>query len=129
MKACACSLSSSMVPTISAAPYAFASGTDPLELLFAVFEVDRIDDALALAVGQRQVRWRLRIGGVDHDGRLDDADQLFVELRDVVHLVAIGALQADVDDVRAVLHLAPRDLDGFFPFLGGDQVLEERASR
>ena len=61
VNACACSLSSSMVPTTSAAPYAFAIGTDALELLLAVFEVDRVDDALALAVGQRQFH---RLGSV-----------------------------------------------------------------
>ena len=89
---------------------------DALELLLAVFQVDRIDDALALAISERQLDG-LRIGGVDHDRRLDLADQLLVERRDVRHLVAIGALQADVDDVRAVLHLPARDLAGLFPFL------------
>ena len=102
---------------------------DALELLFAVFQVDGVDDALALAIGERQLDG-LGIGGVDHDRRLADlADQLLVEQRDVVHFVAVGALQADVDDVRAVLHLPARDLDGLFPFLRGDQVLEQRASR
>ena len=42
-----------------------------------------------------------------------------------LHLVAIGALQADVDDVRAVLHLPARDFGGLFPLLFGDQVLEQ----
>ena len=93
---------------------------DPLELLFAVFEVDRVDDALALAIGERQLD-RRRIGGVDHDRRLDLADQLLVERRDVLHLVAIARLQADVDDVRAVADLPPRDLGRLFPLLLGDQ--------
>ena len=103
---------------------ACAMRADALELLLAVLQVDRVDDALALAVGQRQLH-RLRVGGVDHDRRFDLADQLLVERRDVLDLVAVGALQADVDDVRAVLHLPARDLGGLFPLLLGDQVLEQ----
>ena len=99
-------------------------GTEALELLLAILEVDGIDDALALAVSKRKLDGA-RIGGVDHDRRLDDADQLFVKKRDIRHLVAVGALQADVDDVRAVLHLAARDLDGLLPFLFRDQILEK----
>ena len=95
-----------------------------LELLLAVFQVDRVDDALPLAVGQRQLH-RRRIGGVDHDRRLDLADQLLVERRDVLHLVAVRALQAHVHDVRAVLHLPARDLGGLFPLLFRHQVLEQ----
>ncbi len=34
-------------------------------------------------------------------------------------------LQADVDDVGAVADLPAGDFGGLFPFLGGDQVLEE----
>ena len=103
---------------------AFGDRADALELLLAVLQVDRVDDALALAVGERQFH-RLGVGGVDHDGRFDLADQLLVEGRDVLDLVAIGALQADVDDVRAVAYLAARDLGGLFPFLRGHQILEE----
>ena len=103
---------------------AFRDGTQALELLFAIFQVDRVDDALSLAVGERQFH-RLGVGGVDHDGRFDLADQLLVEGRDVLHLFAVGALQADVDHVRAVAHLAPRDVGGLFPLLRGHQVLEE----
>src|ERR1039457_160908 len=66
-------------------------GTDQLELLLAILQVDGIDNALALAVGQREFQ-RARIGGVDHDGRLDLADQLVIERRDVAQFVAIRAL-------------------------------------
>ena len=97
---------------------------DLLEFLIAIFQVDRVNDALALAVGERQLDG-LGIGGVDHDRRLaGGADQFLVEERDVGHLVAVGGLKANVDDMGAVLYLAPRDLDCLFPFLGGDQVLE-----
>ncbi len=101
----------------------FRQRADALELLFAVFQIDRVDDALALAVRQRQFD-RARIGGIDHDRRLDDADQLLVEQRNVLDLIAIRALQTDIHDVRAVLHLPARDLDGLFPLLFRDQVLE-----
>ena len=99
-------------------------GADALELLLAILQVDRVDDALALAVGERQFH-RLRIGGVDHHRRFDFAVELLVEGLDVLHLIAVGALQADVHDVRAVLHLPARDLGGLFPLLFGDQILEE----
>ena len=98
---------------------------DPLELLFAVFQVDRVDDALALAVGQRQFDGP-RIGGVDHDRRFDLADQLRRRRAGCPSISSRSrGLQADVDDVRAVAHLAPRDLAGLFPLLFRDQVLEQ----
>ena len=49
-------------------------GADALEFLLAVFEVDGVDDAFALALGERQLDGA-RIGGVDHDRRFDLADQ------------------------------------------------------
>ena len=128
VNACACSLSSSMQPDHQRRAIALRERADALELLFAVLEVDGVDDALALAVGERQLDG-LRIGGVDHHRRFDLADELFVERRDVLHLVAIGGLQADVDDVRAVADLPAGDLGRLFPLLFGDQVLEQRASR
>src|SRR6185295_4923515 len=94
------------------------------ELFFAVLEVDRVDDPLALTIRQREFD-ALRIRRVDHDRSLDLPDQLVVERRNVLDLVAIGRLQTDIDDMRAVADLAPRNLARFFPFLAGDQVLEE----
>ena len=44
-------------------------GTDALEFLFPVLEVNRVNEAFALAVAQRQLDAD-GIGGVDHDGRL-----------------------------------------------------------
>ncbi len=79
--------------------------------------------ALALAVRQRALD-RDRVGRVDHDRRLDLVDQLLVEAIDVVQLVAVGVLQVDVDDLRAALDLASRDLAGLFVLLFGDQPLE-----
>ena len=42
-----------------------------------------------------------RIRRVNHDRRFDLADQFFVERRNVLDLVAVGALEADVHDVGA----------------------------
>ncbi len=95
-----------------------------LEFFFAVFQVDGVDDALALTVSESKLDGP-RIGGVDHDGDLDLADQLFVEGRDIPQFLPLGALQADVHDVGAVLDLATRDLGGFLPLFGADQLLEE----
>ena len=68
---------------------------------------------------------RAGIGGIDHHRRFDLGHQHPVEGIDVLQLFAFGGLQADVDDVRAVLHLPARDFGGFLPFLFGDHVLEE----
>jgi hypothetical protein len=94
------------------------------ELLFAVFQVDRVDDAFTLAVGERKLN-SARIGGVDHDRRFDFANQVLVERRNVVQLFAIRALKADVHDMRTALHLTASDFGGFFPLFGGDEILEQ----
>ena len=43
----------------------------------------------------------------------------------VLQFLAVGALEADVDDVGAVLDLPARDFGGLFPLLFGDHVLEQ----
>src|SRR5580700_8784152 len=82
------------------------------EFFLAVFEIDRIDDALSLAIGKRQFDGT-RIGAVDHHRNFDFANQLVIEGRNIFHLVTVGALQADVHDVRAAFYLTPRDFRGF----------------
>ena len=82
-----------------------------------------VDDAFALAIGERELDGA-RIGGVDHHRRFDFADELIVKRRNVFYFVAVGALQANVNDVRAAFHLAAGDFGGFFPLFGGDQTLE-----
>ena len=94
------------------------------EFLFAILQIDRVDDRLALAIGQR-LRHRLRIGGIYHHRRLDLANQLLVEQRNVFLLIALRALQAHIDDLRAAAHLPPRDLAGLFPLLFRHQILEQ----
>ena len=59
-----------------------------LEFFFAVFEVDRIDDALSLAPRQRMLN-RFGIGGIDHHRRLDLGHQLRVEGIDILELFAL----------------------------------------
>ena len=97
---------------------------DALEFFFAVFQVDRVDDGFALAVGQR-LRHRRRIRRVHHDRNFHLADQLLVKGWNVVLLVALRALQADVHDLRAAAHLPPRDLARFLPFFFGHKLLEQ----
>ena len=99
-------------------------GADALEFLFAVFEVDGVDDALTLAIGEREFDGA-RIGGIDHNGRFDFADELFVEEGDVVELIAIARLEADIDDVGAVADLAAGNFGSLFPFFFRDEVFEE----
>src|SRR5437763_1824077 len=64
---------------------------DPLELLLAILLVDRVDNALSLAIRQRRLR-RLPIRGVDHPRRLDPADQLLVERPNVLDLCTVRGL-------------------------------------
>ncbi len=99
-------------------------GDNLLEFFLAVFQVDGIDDGLALAIG-KGLHDGGGIGGVDHHRDFYFADQLFVERRNVFFLIALGALQADIDDVSAAANLAAGDFAGFLPLFIGDQVLEE----
>jgi hypothetical protein len=94
-----------------------------LEALFAVLEVDRVDDRLALRVGERALDHG-RVGRVDHERRLDLPDQLGQERQHVGELVAIGIGEADVDHLRAALDLLSADLARLFPRAFADQPLE-----
>ncbi len=84
---------------------------DFLEALLAVFEVDRIDHRLARRALERFFDHAM-IGRVDHQRHFDFLDLDFEEARDVGHLVAIGILQAYVEDVRAAAHLHAPDFGG-----------------
>jgi hypothetical protein len=78
----------------------------PFEFLFAVFQIDGIKNRLALTIRQRQLdrRW---IGRIDHHWRFHFSNQLLVERRNILLLVALGALQAHVYDVSSASHLPP----------------------
>ena len=85
---------------------------DFLEALLAVFEVDRIDERLARRALERFFDDAV-IGRVDHQRHFDFLDFDFEKAGDVGHLVAIGILQAYVEDVRAAAHLRAADFGGF----------------
>src|SRR6266851_4301764 len=95
-----------------------------LELFLAIFEVDGIDDGFALAISEG-LGDGTGVCGVDHHRRFYFADEFFVERRNVLLLVALGALQADVDNVRATTYLAAGNFAGFFPLFLGDEIFKE----
>src|SRR6266481_389127 len=99
-------------------------GDDFLEFFLAVFEVDGIDDGLSLAIGEGLLDGA-GVSGVNHHRGFYFADEFFVERRDVFFLVALGALQADVDNMSAAADLATGDFAGFFPLFFGDEIFEE----
>src|SRR5216683_5088933 len=101
-----------------------SDGNNFLELFLAIFEVDGIDDGFALAIREGPGDGA-GVGGVDHHRRFYFADEFFVERRNVLLLVALGALQADVDNVRATAYLAAGNFAGFFPLFFGDEIFEE----
>ena len=82
-----------------------------LEAGEAVLQVDRVEDRLALAVGEGALHDG-GVGRVDHQRRLDQADEAVEERLDVADLVAVGVLEADVEDLAAGLDLGAADLGG-----------------
>ena len=91
--------------------------SDRFDPLLAVLEVDRVHDRFALAVGQRDLHGA-GVGRVDHDRRLHRAAEAIVELAHRGHLVALGRLQAHIDDLGAALDLATGDLHRLVPLPG-----------
>src|SRR5258708_37126705 len=69
-----------------------------LEFLLAVFEIDGIDDGFALAISEG-LGDGAGIGGIDDHRSFYFADEFFVGRRNVLLLVALGALQVDVHNV------------------------------
>ena len=68
------------------------------------------------------------IGRIDHQRHFDFFDFDFEKARDVRHLVAIGILQAYVEDVRAAAHLHAPHFGGFLDLALRDQPLELAAA-
>src|SRR5258708_16042504 len=99
-------------------------GYNVLALFRARFEVDGVGDGFALAI-REGLGDGTGVGGIDHHRSFYFADEFFVERRNVLLLVALGALQADVDDVRATTYLAAGNFAGFFPLFFGDEIFEE----
>src|ERR1041384_1303572 len=98
-------------------------GRYALEFVESIFEVNRVDDRLALAIGQRAFNGD-RIGGIDHDRRLHHTNHLFIKSVDVVQLFAICVLKIHITDLRSAFYLLSSDLSRFLVFLFGDQALE-----
>ena len=90
----------------------------PFEFLFAILQVDGIDDGLPLAIAERQFNSR-GIGGIDHHRRFHFANQLFIKWLNILFLVSFRALQADIHNMCAAAHLSPCYLAGLFPLLFG----------
>ena len=97
---------------------------DAFKFFFTIFQVDGIDDRFSLAIRQRQFNGG-RIGGIDHHRSFYLANQFFVKRLDVRFFVALGALQADVHDVRATADLAAGDFAGLLPLFFRYQPLEK----
>jgi hypothetical protein len=94
-----------------------------VEFLLAILEIDRVDDAFALAIGQGPLDG-IVVGRVDHERHFDLVDDLLVKPIDVRHFVAVAVFQVDVDDVRAALDLGARNLGRFLEFFIGNEPLE-----
>ena len=98
------------------------------KLLFAFLQRDRIHDALALQALQPGLD-DLPLRGVHHERNLGDfglAGQQLQKARHRGDAVDHALVHADVDDVRAVLHLLPGHADRFFVFAFLDQLGELR---
>ena len=98
------------------------------ELVFALFERDRVDDAFALNALEASLD-DFPLGGVDHEGDFGDFGLAPQELQIARHggdAVDHAFVHADVEDVGAVLDLLTGDADGFFVFAFLDELRELR---
>jgi hypothetical protein len=89
----------------------------------AVLEVGRVEDGPAADPLEPGFH-HLRLGGVEHERRVDPGGQ---PARDLVHVdraVATDVVDAHVEDVRAFLHLVGGHLRGGVP-VGGQHRLAE----
>ena len=96
------------------------------EFVFAFFERDGVDDALALQAFEAGLD-DLPLGGVDHEGDFGDFGLAAEELQVAGHggdAVDHALVHADVDDVGAVFDLLAGDADGFFVLAFLDQLGE-----
>ena len=96
---------------------------DPGEALLAVFQVDRVDDGLALRTFQRGAD-HVRVGRVDHQRDFDLTHHLVQKRGHVGQLVAVRVGQTHVHDVGAAAHLPAADFRGVLERAFGDQPLE-----
>src|SRR6185312_10180171 len=82
--------------------------------LFAVFEIDRIDDRLAAIKLQRRFE-HAELGAVDRERRRNPAAHAPDRLGHIGGLVAADIGGAEIDRVRAFLDLLARRLDAAVP--------------
>ena len=96
---------------------------DGVDALAAVLHVDGVDDRAAGNRLERALDHR-RLGGVDHDRRLDGHRQQLDDLRHLLGFVAaLGDGDADVEHVRARFHLLARDVGDALVVVGKQQPL------
>ena len=114
---------SSIVSAISAAPCALRERDDPVELVAAGLEVDRVDDRAAGDLLERGLD-HLGLGRVDLDRRrLGQRDPLDDLAHLLVLVLALGQRDADVEHVGAALDLVLGDLDEAVVVVGEQQLL------
>ena len=104
---------SSMVSAMTAAPCSRTMRHDPREPgvgPVAVLVVDRVDDRAAAGQLQAGLDHR-RLGRVEHQRQRGRGGQPARHLAHVGHAVPADVVHADVEQVRAVAGLRPRDLD------------------
>ncbi len=82
--------------------------------LVALLEVDRVEDGPAAEPLQRGPGHRA-LGGVDHERHARLRAEAAGDLGHVGHAVGAGVVDADVDEVRALLDLVPRHADAGVP--------------
>ena len=91
--------------------------------IFAIFQIDRIEQAFSLQPLQCQFH-HLWVGGVDHDRCPHFARQELQQLRHVGRFVPVRVGHADVDHLCAPLNLVSGDLGSLLEALRYDHILE-----
>ena len=110
-----------------AAPYCRARGitrskrVDPLQ-------IDGIENRLPLTPGQRLLH-DLGVGGIDHQGEFHHPGDLLQEALDVLGLIAIGVLHADIQHLRPTPRLTATDFGSGLELPFRDESLELPAPR
>ena len=98
------------------------------ELLFAAFEADGVDDALALQAFQSRLQ-HAPLGTVHHNWHARNIRIRSQQIQEAMHArlgIEQAFVKADVDDVRAVLHLLPRERECALKVVLLDEFLELR---
>ncbi len=94
------------------------------EFFFAIFQIDGIHDAFARC-GLEARFDHIELGGIDHQRRFDIFGETLDDFDHVANAIAANVIDADIHDVRPLLHLLAADGgtginvfgdDGFFEF-------------